>query len=141
MSISPIASKLDPETLYNRQELLGKGSFGQVFKGTNLSTKETVAIKIIDMEEAEDEIEDIQQEINIMSQLFSPYITRYYGSFIKKSKLWIIMEYCEGGSCLDILRAGVFEEIFIAVIMRELLQGLDHLHSQGKLHRVYRRIY
>jgi serine/threonine-protein kinase 24/25/MST4 len=93
------------------------------------------------MEQAEDEIEDIQQEINIMSQLHSSFVTKYYGSFIKKSKLWIIMEYCEGGSCLDMvllfdqLRAGVFEEIYIAIILREVLQGLDHLHSQGKLHR------
>ena len=45
------------------------------------------------------------------------------------------MEYCSGGSCLDLLSAGPFEEIFVAIIMRELLKGLDHLHSQGKLHR------
>jgi serine/threonine-protein kinase 24/25/MST4 len=55
------------------------------------------------MEQAEDEIEDIQQEINIMSQLQSSFVTKYYGSYIKKSKLWIIMEYCEGGSCLDMV--------------------------------------
>ncbi|KAJ3359869.1 Serine/threonine-protein kinase 25 [Kappamyces sp. JEL0680] len=128
-------SKQDPEILFKKLERLGRGSFGEVFKGQNLATNEIIAIKIIDMEEAEDEIEDIQQEINIMSQLHSPYITRYSGSFIKGSKLWIIMEYCEGGSCLDLLRAGPFEEIYIAIIMRELLGGLDHLHSQGKLHR------
>jgi serine/threonine protein kinase len=84
---------------------------------------------------AEDEIEDIQQEIHIMSQLHSPFITRYFGSFIKKSKLWIIMEYCQGGSCLDLLRAGVFEERYIAIVLHELLKGLEHLHTQGKLHR------
>jgi serine/threonine-protein kinase 24/25/MST4 len=77
-----------------------------------------------------------------MSQLQSPYVTKYYGSYIKKSSLWIILEYCEGGSCLDIvnaflikLRAGIFEELYIAIIMREILQGLEHLHAEGKLHR------
>ncbi|KAG9009374.1 putative protein serine/threonine kinase [Tulasnella sp. 427] len=125
----------DPEEFYVRQERIGKGSFGEVYKGFEKATKKVVAIKIIDLESAEDEIEDIQQEIQILSQLDSPYVTKYHGSFLKGSNLWIVMEYCAGGSCSDLMKAGVFREEYIAIIIKELLKGLEYLHQEGKLHR------
>ncbi|KAL0570137.1 hypothetical protein V5O48_011829 [Marasmius crinis-equi] len=125
----------DPEEFYVKQDRIGKGSFGEVYKGYDKRTQKTVAIKIIDLESAEDEIEDIQQEIQILSQLDSPHVTKYHGSFLKGSNLWIVMEYCSGGSCSDLMKPGVFREEYIAIIVRELLRGLEYLHSEGKLHR------
>ncbi|KAI1723437.1 protein kinase domain-containing protein [Ditylenchus destructor] len=117
--------KLDPEAIFTRQERIGRGSFGEVFKGIDNRTGKVVAIKIIDLEQAEDEIEDIQQEIMVLSQCDSPF----------GSKLWIIMEYLGGGSALDLTKSGRLEEAHIAVILREILKGIEYLHSERKIHR------
>lgn len=87
------------------------------------------------METAEDDISDIQQEILLLSQCRSPFITQYYGCHVQGYKLWIVMEYMAGGSCLDLLKSGSFSEAYISVVMRELLKGLLYLHDQGKIHR------
>lgn len=82
-----------------------------------------------------------------MSTCSSDRVTKYYGSFVKGYRLWIVMEYLAGGSCLDLVRVlsqrrltwqlkpGVFTESEIAIVCRELLIGLSYLHSEGKIHR------
>ncbi|KAL4967222.1 uncharacterized protein BDV14DRAFT_207673 [Aspergillus stella-maris] len=109
----------DMASQYQMMEELGSGSFGTVYKAIDKSTGEIVAIKHIDLETSEDDIQEIQQEISVLATCASPYVTQYYASFLRGHKLWIVMEYLGGGSCLDL----------------ELLQGLDYLHQEGKIHR------
>jgi serine/threonine-protein kinase 24/25/MST4 len=98
-------------------------------------TGKLVAIKVIDVENAEDEVDDIITEISILSGMSSPYVTKYYGSYLHGSDLWIVMEFCSGGSCADLMKPGVIGENEIAIILRELLMGLSYLHDDNKLHR------
>ncbi|EMD40712.1 hypothetical protein CERSUDRAFT_111295 [Gelatoporia subvermispora B] len=125
----------NPVSQYTLLEKLGTGSFGTVYKAMHNETKQIVAIKQIDLEDSDDDISEIQQEIASLAQCDSEYVTRYYGSFVVAYKLWIVMEYLAGGSCLDLLKPGPFSEAHIAVICRELLLGLDYLHNEGTIHR------
>ncbi|KAF3442016.1 hypothetical protein FNV43_RR15932 [Rhamnella rubrinervis] len=121
---------------FSSVELIGRGSFGDVFKGFDKELNKEVAIKVIDLEESEDEIEDIQKEISVLSQCRCSYITEYYGSYLHQTKLWIIMEYMAGGSVADLIQSGPpLDETSIACILRDLLHAIEYLHNEGKIHR------
>ncbi|MCO5598902.1 hypothetical protein L7F22_053001 [Adiantum nelumboides] len=136
MSSGAVDVSASIEARFESLEIIGKGSFGDVYKGFDKELGKDVAIKVIDLEEAEDEVEDIQREISVLSQCRSPYITEYYGSYLHQTKLWIIMEYMAGGSVSDLLHTGQpLDEASIACILKDLLHALDYLHNEGKIHR------
>ncbi|OAF71340.1 hypothetical protein A3Q56_00919 [Intoshia linei] len=127
--------KTELDKKYRRLEKIGHGSFGDVYKMIDMSNNQTVAVKIIDMEESDDDLGSIQNEIKMLSQSKSEYITRYFGSYVDGSKLWIVMEYMGGGSILDIMSLGPLKENLISTILREVILGLDYIHGQKKVHR------
>ncbi|KAI9042018.1 STE20 family serine/threonine-protein kinase [Aspergillus affinis] len=112
----------DMSSHYQMMEELGSGSFGTVYKAIEKSTGEIVAVKHIDLESSEDDIQEIQQEISVLATCASPFVTQYKASFLRGHKLWI-------------LKPGVFNEAHVAIICQQLLLGMDYLHSEGKIHR------
>lgn len=121
---------------YKLLEIIGKGKFGTVHKGLDLDSKHFIAIKVLNLDTDREEVKDIQQEIQFLSQLKSaPNITHYYGSYLNGHKLWIIMDYCAGGSVRTLLRPGPLQEKYISIIARELLIALQFIHNNGVIHR------
>ncbi|KAI8356154.1 Pkinase-domain-containing protein [Blakeslea trispora] len=124
--------------LYRKLKKVGKGAYGSVYKGINTQTNKIIAIKVLNLDTEEDDVDDIQREIALLSQLTharSQNITPYYGSFLNDTKLWIIMEYAAGGSIRAIMKSGNIEERYIAVIIREILLALSYLHKNHIIHR------
>eukprot|EP00698_Gefionella_okellyi_P015722 TRINITY_DN4453_c0_g1_i1.p1 TRINITY_DN4453_c0_g1~~TRINITY_DN4453_c0_g1_i1.p1 ORF type:complete len:419 (-),score=70.10 TRINITY_DN4453_c0_g1_i1:116-1372(-) len=118
-------------------ERLEKGSLGAVWKAVDTRTQDILAVKIINLEEAEDCWEDIRREVSVLVQCDNPHVARYYGSFVKDRELWILFEYLAGGSLRELLTSngGPLDEAVIAVVMREVLEGLVYLHDQSRVHR------
>jgi len=124
-----------PEEVFDLVEEIGKGSYGTVHRAILREDGELeVAIKKVILDS---ELHDIIKEIAIMQQCESPFVVRYYGSYFANQSLWIVMEYCGGGSISDLLRARKqpLDEESISVVLTDTLRGLDYLHEQRKIHR------
>ncbi|OVA00826.1 Protein kinase domain [Macleaya cordata] len=136
-SIPDSVTREDPSTKYELLNELGKGSYGAVYKARDIKTSEMVAIKVISLSEGEEGYEEIRGEIEMLQQCSHPNVVRYLGSYQGEEYLWIVMEYCGGGSVADLMNVTdeALEEHQIAYICREALKGLSYLHSIFKVHR------
>lgn len=106
-----------------------------LLQAKRIQSNELAAIKVIKLEPTDD-IQIIQQEIIMMRDCRHKNIITYYGSYLRRDKLWICMEYCGGGSLQDIYQVtGPLTEQQIAYMCRETLKGLEYLHTMGKMHR------
>lgn len=137
VSIPESVTREDPSTKYELLNELGKGSYGAVYKARDIKTSELVAIKVISLSEGEEGYEEIRGEIEMLQQCSHPNVVRYFGSYQGEEYLWIVMEYCGGGSVADLMNVTEepLEEHQIAYICRESLKGLSYLHSIFKVHR------
>ncbi|KAE8663913.1 Serine/threonine-protein kinase 4 [Hibiscus syriacus] len=136
-SIPDSVTREDPCTKYELLNELGKGSYGAVYKARDIKTSELVAIKVLSLSEGEQGYEEIRGEIEMLQQCSHPNVVRYLGSYQGDEYLWIVMEYCGGGSVADLIHVTEepLEEYQIAYICREALKGLEYLHSIFKVHR------
>ncbi|KAI1999783.1 hypothetical protein LOZ33_006180 [Ophidiomyces ophidiicola] len=134
---------------YSFEELIGKGSYGRVYKGRQLSSQKFVAIKVMDIDKLDyqairdmrdESIKDFIHETKVLQQVKdagAKNINMFIEAVSIHSQLWLICEYCPGGSVKTLMRAtgDKLEEKFIIPIARELAEGLKAIHDAGIIHR------
>ncbi|KAL6141152.1 hypothetical protein ACLB2K_059443 [Fragaria x ananassa] len=123
---------------YKLYEEVGQGVSASVHRALCKPFNEVVAIKILDFERDNCDLNNISREAQIMILVDHPNVLKSHCSFVSDHNLWVVMPFMAGGSCLHILKAAYpdgFEEVVIATILREILKGLEYLHHHGHIHR------
>ena len=149
-----IRQKLEKEGLefpaYQFLEIIGKGAFGRVYKCRDLHEDRYVALKVMDTDSVDfqadhrgrdDSIQSTLNEIKVLAKVSgsnSVNINPFLGAFQLHSQIWIINEYCPGGSLRTLCNAYPghrLEEKYIKAVARELAAGLRFIHDQNIVHR------
>ncbi|XP_022080772.1 STE20-like serine/threonine-protein kinase isoform X1 [Acanthaster planci] len=126
----------DPEGEWELLSELGDGAFGKVYKAKNRHSGVLAAAKVIEIKDQE-ELDDFLVEIQILSECKHQYIVGMIETYLYGNKLWMLIEFCEGGALDDImleLEKGLTESQ-IQVVCKQMLEALDYLHSKKVIHR------
>ena len=119
---------------YTLGKVIGKGAFGQVRLAIHKATKQKRAIKI--MKKAEVNMQNLLDEISILSKLSHPNIMQIFEIFEDNINIYIVSEYCNGGELFDIIsQKGSFTEKEACIVMKQLISGICYCHQKGIVHR------
>ncbi|EEH46272.2 STE/STE20/PAKA protein kinase, partial [Paracoccidioides brasiliensis Pb18] len=132
--LNAICTAGDPTRKYRNLNKIGQGASGGVFTAYENGTNKCVAIKQMNLE-LQPKKDLIINEILVMKDSKHKNIVNFMDSFLHGGDLWVVMEYMEGGSLTDVVTFNIMTEGQIAAICRETLNGLQHLHSKGVIHR------
>ncbi|XP_048433815.1 serine/threonine-protein kinase BLUS1 isoform X2 [Pyrus x bretschneideri] len=123
---------------YKLYEEVGEGVSASVYRALCIPLNEIVAIKVLDLEKCNNDLDGIRREVNTMTLIKHQNLVRAHCSFTAGHSLWVVMPYMAGGSCLHIMKSSYpegFEEPVIATLLHEVLKALVYLHAQGDIHR------
>ncbi|KAI5747961.1 hypothetical protein M8J77_020407 [Diaphorina citri] len=126
----------DPEEFWDMVGDLGDGAFGKVYKAENKSTKQLAAAKMCALE-GEEELSDFMIEIDILSDCKHENIVQLYEAFFTNGKLWMLIEYCDGGAVDSIMLEleKPLTEQQIRYICHYMCKALQFLHTHRVIHR------
>ncbi|XP_047341343.1 serine/threonine-protein kinase BLUS1-like [Impatiens glandulifera] len=123
---------------YKLLEEVGYGASATVYRAIYLPLNELVAVKCLDLDRCNSNLDDIRREAQTMSLIDHPNVIRAYCSFVVNQNLWVVMPFMAEGSCLHLMKIAYpdgFEESSICCILKETLKALEYLHQQGHIHR------
>ncbi|EGV64523.1 Pkinase-domain-containing protein [Yamadazyma tenuis ATCC 10573] len=133
------------EFAWIKGELIGRGSFGSVYIALNVTTGEMIAVKQVVVPptfnartkaKADEGLDALHKEVETMKDFDHVNIVQYLGFEQKKGTYSLFLEYVGGGSISSCMKSyGAFEEPLVRFITRQVLLGLEYLHSNGILHR------
>lgn len=129
-----ICSEGDPRNIYSNLSKIGQGASGGVYTANERNSRALVAIKQMNLEQ-QPKKDLIINEIIVMKESHHPNIVNFLDSYLMEGELWVVMEYMEGGSLTDVVTFNFMQESQIAAVCKEVLKGLQHLHSKGVIHR------
>ncbi|XP_052181101.1 serine/threonine-protein kinase BLUS1-like [Diospyros lotus] len=123
---------------YALYEEVGLGGSASVCRALCVPLNEVVAIKIIDIESRNNDLNKISREAQTMVLFDHVNVLKSHCSFVSDHEIWVVMPYMAMGSCSHILKSAYpdgLEEVAIATVLREVLKGLEYLHDEGHIHR------
>ncbi|WVZ20473.1 hypothetical protein V8G54_007795 [Vigna mungo] len=128
------------QTVFGKYELgrlLGKGTFAKVYYGKQISTGESVAIKVMSKEQVRKEgmMEQIKREISVMRLVRHPNVVELKEVMATKTKIFFVMEYVRGGELFTKISKGKLKEDQARKYFQQLISAVDYCHSRGVSHR------
>lgn len=120
---------------YNLLKQIGEGAYGKVYKAQSKKDNRIVAMK--ELELANEDWIPLLAEINMVVDLHHESIVNYYAWFMENQKMWLVMEYCDGGSLREIVDTlkRPLTEPEISAVSRGILESLIYVHSLNRIHR------
>ncbi|XP_057478431.1 serine/threonine-protein kinase BLUS1-like isoform X2 [Actinidia eriantha] len=125
-------------TDYRLLEEIGYGASATVSRAIYLPFNEVVAVKCLDLDRCNSNLDDIRREAQTMSLIDHPNVITAHCSFVVDRNLWVVMPFMDEGSCLHLMKIAYpdgFEESAIGSILKETLKALEYLHQHGHIHR------
>ncbi|XP_058104898.1 serine/threonine-protein kinase BLUS1-like isoform X4 [Magnolia sinica] len=123
---------------YKLLEEVGYGASATVYRAIYLPLNEVIAVKCLDLDRCNSNLDDIRKEAQTMSLIDHSNVIRAYCSFVVDQCLWVVMPFMAEGSCLHLMKIAYpdgFEESVIGSILKETLKALEYLHRHGHIHR------
>ncbi|CAM8986697.1 unnamed protein product [Rhodiola kirilowii] len=123
---------------YKLLEEIGHGATATVFRAIYLPLNDVVAVKCLDLDRCNSNLDDIRREAQTMSLIDHPNVVSAHCSFVVERSLWVVMPFMAEGSCLHLMKIAHpdgIDEPAIASILKEVLKALVYLHEHGHIHR------
>ncbi|XP_028549072.1 serine/threonine-protein kinase TAO1-like isoform X2 [Dendrobium catenatum] len=123
---------------YRLLDEVGQGASATVYRAMYIPFNEIVAVKCMDLDRCNSNLDDVRREAQTMSLMDHPNVVKGYCSFVVEHTLWVVMPFMAEGSCLHLMKVAYpngFEEHVIGSILKETLKALEYLHKHGSIHR------